>query len=186
MRYGVLDLETQRLAQEVGGWKNSHLMRVSVAVLYDSRSRDYRSYSEEQVPALIEDLAGLELVVGFNLKRFDYAVLGAYTARDLSRLPTLDLLLEVQRRLGFRLSLQALGQATLQAAKSADGLQAVAWWRQGRLEELTAYCRQDVKLTRDLFRFGRDQGHLLYRRQDGKVLRIPVDWSWPELRRRFA
>ena len=186
LHYGVLDLETQRLAQEVGGWKNSHLMRVSVAVLYDSRSRDYRAYSEDQVPALIEDLAGLELVVGFNLKRFDYKVLGAYTARDLSRLPTLDLLLEVQRQLGFRLSLQALGQATLQAAKSADGLQAVAWWRQGRIEELTAYCRQDVKLTRDLFRFGRDKGHLLYQRKDGNVLRIPVDWSWSRLRRRFA
>ncbi len=186
MHYGVLDLETQRLAQEVGGWKNSHLMRVSVAVLYDSRSGKYRAYDEEQVPVLIEKLAGLELVVGFNLKRFDYKVLGAYTARDLSRLPTLDLLLEVQRHLGFRLSLQALGQATLQAAKSADGLQAVAWWRQGRLQELTAYCRQDVKLTRDLFRFGQEKGHLLYRRKDGNLLRIPVDWSWPRLRRRFA
>ncbi len=186
MHYGVLDLETQRLAQEVGGWKNSHLMRVSVAVLYDSRVREYRAYGEEQVPALIEELAGLELVVGFNLERFDYAVLGAYTARDLSRLPTLDLLLEVQRRLGFRLGLQALGQATLKAAKSADGLQAVAWWRQGRLEELTAYCRQDVKLTRDLFRFGQEKGHLLYRRKDGNLLRIPVDWSWSRLRRRFA
>jgi DEAD/DEAH box helicase domain-containing protein len=186
LRWGVLDLETQRLAQEVGGWNNSHLMRVSVAVLYDSQSDSFTAFTEKEMPRLLERLTQLEMVVGFNIKRFDYAVLSAYSPRDLSKLPTLDLLEDVSAALGHRLSLQALGEATLDAGKSADGLQAVAWWRAGQMEPLTAYCRQDVELTRDLFLFGQRESHLLFNRKDGARLRVPVDWSWASLRRRLA
>jgi DEAD/DEAH box helicase domain-containing protein len=186
LRFGVLDLETQRLAAEVGGWSKCHLMRVSVAVLYDSADEKYHVYDERRVPELIRHLRELELVVGFNLKRFDYAVLGAYTPQDLAGLPTLDLLEDLHAKLGFRVSLQALGEATLQAGKGADGLQAVQWWREGKLAELTEYCRQDVELTFRLCDYGREHGYLLYRRKDGQRLRVPLDWSWESLRRRFA
>jgi DEAD/DEAH box helicase domain-containing protein len=196
MRYGVFDLETQRLANEVGGWKNSHLMRVSVAVLYDSPAEKYRAYQEREVNGLLKRVSDLELVIGFNVKRFDYAVLSAYTANDLLHLPTLDLLEEVHRHLNFRLSLQALGEATLDAGKSADGLQAVEWWRAGELDKLREYCQKDVELTRDLFLYGQEHGYLLYRRKSngkggkapggGELLRIPVDWSWETLRKRFS
>jgi DEAD/DEAH box helicase domain-containing protein len=162
-------------------------MRVSVAVLYDSGDDAFHTFGEREVPELLRRLEELELVVGFNLLRFDYRVLGAYTTADLARLPTLDIWQEVYRHLGFRLSLDALAGATLGAAKSADGLQAVAWWRQGRLEELAAYCRQDVEITLGLFRHGQEKGHLLYRRKgEDTRLRIPVDWSWPSLRRRLG
>jgi len=185
MAFGVLDLETQRLASEVGGWNKAYLMRVSVAVLYDQEVGEYVAYDEKAVPGLVERMREMELIIGFNVKRFDYQVLGAYTPLDLGRLPTLDLLEEVQAKLGHRLSLQALGEATLNAAKSADGLQAVAWWREGRLEELTAYCQKDVELTRDLFLYGQKHGYLLYRRKGGELLRVPVDWSWEKLGERF-
>jgi DEAD/DEAH box helicase domain-containing protein len=181
---------------------------VSVAVLYDQGEGAHLVYGErgsywahdpadedpesriclsrEGVAELIARLRSLELVIGFNLKRFDYRVLGAYTPHDLGRLPTLDLLEEVQAKLGFRLSLQALGEATLGAAKSADGLQAVQWWREGNTWDLAAYCQRDVELTRELFLFGQEHGYLLYRRKSGELLRVPVDWSWESLRRRFA
>ncbi len=187
LRYCVMDLETQRLASEVGGWQNSHLMRVSVAVLFDSVTGRYTAYPEDRVGEMLKRMAEFEMVVGFNIRRFDYQVLSAYTAEDLARLPTLDLLAEVHDRLGYRLSLQALASATLGAAKGADGLQAVRWWRQGNMKDLTEYCRLDVKLTRDLFLFGQDQGHLLFtRKKDAAVLRVPVDWSWPSLRERWT
>ena len=185
LAFCVFDLETQRLANEVGGWGNAHLMRVSVGVLYDSKKNEFQAFSEKEVPTLIKRLQEFDLVVGFNVKRFDYAVLGAYTPFDLQRLPTLDLLQDVYQHLNFRLSLQSLAQATLDAGKSADGLLAVEWWRQGRIKELTAYCQQDVAITRDLFRFGQKEGHLIYQRKDGAKLRIPLDWSWPTLRQRF-
>lgn len=183
--YGVFDLETQKLANQVGGWGNIHLMRVSVAVLYDSARDEFIAYSEKQVPDLLKRLSELELVIGFNHMRFDYQVLSAYTTADLRGLPNLDLMLDVQQSLGHRLSLDALAGATLGAAKTADGLKAVEWWNAGRIQELTSYCQADVELTRDLFLHGQREGHLLYQHRDGQALRVPVDWSWRSIRERL-
>jgi DEAD/DEAH box helicase domain-containing protein len=184
-RFGVMDLETQRLAGEVGGWGNSHLMMVSVGVVYDSQDDKCHAYGHKKVSGLIKHLGQVDLVIGFNIMRFDYKVLSAYTPQKLQQLPTLDLLMDVHKTLGFRLSLQALGEATLDAGKSADGLQAVEWWRSGELEKITKYCIKDVELTRDLFLFGQEKGYLLYINKQGNKLRIPVDWSWESLKKRF-
>lgn len=174
-RIGFFDLETQRLAQEVGGWQNKHLMRVSVAVLHDTASNDFHVYREEDMAELILHLRKLDLVVGFNIARFDYEVLRAYTPFDFSQLPTLDLLHEIHRKLGFRISLDQLAQANLGKAKSSDGTQAVRWFREGAWEPLIHYCRQDVQLTRDLFQLALDRGYLLYPDRRGKSLRVPLD-----------
>jgi branched-chain amino acid transport system substrate-binding protein len=69
--------------------------------------------------------AEADLIIGFNIKGFDYRVLGAYTERDLGRLPTFDMLEDIHRRLGFRLGLDHLARETLGTGKTADGLQAV-------------------------------------------------------------
>ena len=186
LRYGVFDLETQRLAKHVGGWGNIHLMRLSIGVLYDSALEEYSGYRERFYNELLEHLRKLELVIGFNLIRFDYEVLSAYTSLDFSKIPTLDLMLEVQAVLGHRLSLDALAGATLGAAKTADGVQAVDWFQREHWAKLAAYCRADVELTRDLFLFGQREGYLLYERKGGERLRIPVDWSWRVLRERLG
>ncbi len=174
---GFLDLETQRLAQEVGGWHNKHLMRVSVAVLYESLTDSYRVYGEKDVPTLVEDLQKLDLVVGFNISQFDYAVLKAYTPFDLHSLPTLDLLAEIRKSLGFRLSLEHLAQKTLGRPKSSDGIQAVNWFRQGRWDLLVDYCTLDVNLTRDLFHHALEKGFLVYSDRRDRLLRIPTPWD---------
>ncbi|MDH3349230.1 MAG: DEAD/DEAH box helicase, partial [Desulfobulbaceae bacterium] len=95
VKYGVLDLETQLSAQEVGGWHRADKMKISVAVLYDNEKKAYINYGERDVPSLVQRLGELDLVVGFNNKRFDNLVLSAYTDRDLNLLPNLDLLEEV-------------------------------------------------------------------------------------------
>lgn len=174
--YGVLDLETQLAAEEVGGWQNAHQMRISCAVLYDSRKNTLQDYTEDQVPDLLEDLQNLTLIIGFNIKRFDYRVLSAYTDANLADLPTLDLLEDIQRRLGYRLSLNHLVHETLGQSKSADGRQALIWWKEGRLDEIIRYCRQDVLVTRDLFRFGRTHGYVLFRNKAKAQVRLPVGW----------
>jgi len=173
---GYLDLETQRLAQEVGGWHNKHLMRVSVAVLYDSRTEDFHVFREDDLSDLIGRLRELDLVVGFNIKRFDYAVLQAYTPFQLSRLPTFDILEAVHTQLGFRLSLDHLGEKTLGRKKTADGIQAVRWFREGAWDPLIRYCTEDVALTRDLFQFALENGFLVYEDRSGNRLRIPTPW----------
>lgn len=176
-RYAVLDLETRRSAQEVGGWHRADLMGVSCVVVYDSATGQFREYMQDDVPRLVGELVEFDLIVGFNILRFDYAVLGGLSRFDFSSLPTLDMLADIHARLGYRLSLDHLARETLGAAKSADGLQALAWWKDGRIGDIVDYCRQDVAVTRDLFVFGLRHGCLLFRNKAGKSVRLPVDWA---------
>ena len=177
IHYGVFDLETQRSAAEVGGWHRAELMKISCAVLYDSKTDQYSDYLENQIPRFVEHLRTFDLVIGFNSKRFDYQVLKGYTDFDFMKLTNLDILEEVKKHLGFRLSLDHLSAATLGAHKTADGLQALQWWKQGKILEIITYCRQDVKITGDLYRYGRDKGHLIYEDRSNKKMRIPVNWQ---------
>ncbi|MHC1790976.1 DEAD/DEAH box helicase [Solidesulfovibrio sp.] len=176
-RFGVLDVETRRAAADVGGWGNAHKMGISVAVLYDSGTDAFIPYSQDELPALYEALARLDLIIGFNILRFDYKVLAGAAPFDHRTLPTLDILERVHARLGYRLSLDGLAKATLGTQKSASGLDALAWWKEGRIDEITTYCKQDVAVTRDLYLFGRDNGYLLFSNKAGKTVRLPVEWE---------
>ncbi|HSO66262.1 MAG TPA: ribonuclease H-like domain-containing protein [Desulfatirhabdiaceae bacterium] len=175
--YGVLDIETQRSAQEVGGWNRADRMGVSCAVLYDSRNDRFLEFLEHQVEALIDHLFTLDLIIGFNIKRFDYDVLRGYSRRNIRQLNTLDILEVVHGFLGYRLSLDSLAKATLGAEKSGDGLQALAWWKEGRIQEIVEYCRMDVQLTRDLYLYGRQNGYLLFQNKAKKTVRLPVSFG---------
>lgn len=174
--YGVFDIETQRSAQEVGGWHRADLMRISCAVLYDSKKDEFFEFLEDQVPQLIEHLQQFEMVVGFNIKRFDYRVLSGYSDFNFNKLPTLDILEEVHERLGYRLSLEHLARVTLGAKKTADGLQALRWWKQGRIREIIDYCKTDVAITRDLLIYGDKNGHLLFQNKAKNTVRLPLSW----------
>lgn len=181
-RIMVLDVETRRSAAEVGGWHRAGQMGVSVAVLHDSEAEaqggdGFAAYEQHRLSELFTLLRKADLVVGFNILRFDYAVLQPFAPYPLHQLPTLDLLQEVKNRLSYRLSLDNLAQATLDAPKSADGLQALTWWKEGNMTDLTAYCRKDVALTRDLFRFAVQQGYLLFRNKAGHKVRVPLPFG---------
>lgn len=173
-RFGVFDLETQRSAQEVGGWNRAEKMGISVAVVYDSSLEGCITYLEHEIPALVQHLQQLELIVGFNNKRFDNRVLSAYTTVNLAGLPTVDILEEISDRLGYRLSLDRVAEHTLGANKSADGLQALQWYKEGRIDMIQQYCRKDVEITRDLFLFGLENGHFLFKNKSGQLVRLPL------------
>ncbi|MGD9975876.1 MAG: DEAD/DEAH box helicase [Desulfatirhabdiaceae bacterium] len=177
MAYGVLDIETQRSAQEVGGWNRADRMGVSCAVLYDSRSDQYLEFLEHQIDDMIDHLFTLDRIVGFNIKRFDYEVLRGYSGRNIRQLNTLDILEVVHGFLGYRLSLDHLAKVTLGAEKSGDGLQALVWWKEGRIREIVDYCKMDVKLTRDLYLFGRQNRYLLFQNKAKKTVRLPVSFD---------
>ena len=180
------DLETQRSAADVGGWHNAHLMRLALAVVWDSRTERFETFGEADVQRLLERLERAELVVGFNSRRFDYQVLRGYTDRDLGGLATFDVLEAIHSRLGFRLSLGHLAEETLGVPKSADGLQSLQWWKEGRIDEIERYCRQDVALLRDLFQHAERDGHLLFRTRSGERVRLPAAWDRRELVERAA
>ena len=176
------DLETQKLAQDVGGWQNAHLMRISVAVIFDSLENRFKTFYENEIDDLIACLEKADLIVGFNVKRFDYKVLGAYTAINMTTLPTFDVLEDIFKRLSYRLGLDHLAKETLGHGKTADGLKAVEWFRQGEMKKLADYCSRDVSATRDLFQYGLDNGHLIYReKRSNKRVRLAVDWELEKL-----
>ena len=173
----IFDVETQRAASEVGGWGNTHLMRLALAVVFDAATGEFETYTEERAEALVDRLFRAPAVIGFNSRRFDYAVLRAYTNRDLAKLPTFDLLEEIHQKLGYRLSLDHLATHTLGHGKTGDGLQSLVWWKEGRIDLIEAYCRKDVELVRDLLEFAAREGHVLFQRKTGERVKLPVEWD---------
>ncbi len=175
-RVVVFDLETRRSFDEVGGRSQLHKLGVSVAVAYRYDLDDYLVVTEDELDRLIDVLVGADLVVGYNIKGFDYEVLRAYTERELHSLPTLDLMLDLEQRLGFRPKLESVVVPTLGEGKLADGLQALEWWRSGELDKIIEYCRADVRVTRDLYDFGKRNRCVMVARFGGRPRRVEVDW----------
>ncbi|MGH7952834.1 MAG: ribonuclease H-like domain-containing protein [Limisphaerales bacterium] len=170
------DLETQKSADEVGGWNNISKMGMSIGVTFSMARDEYKIYSEKQVDDLLTDLQRADLVVGFNNLRFDYEVLHGYTSFDLTQLPTLDMLVELQNTLNHRLSLDSIATATFGVEKTAEGLQAIRWFKDGRLAEIAEYCCYDVKLTKLVHEHGAHHRQLYYQNRFGKKMTVPVKW----------
>lgn len=171
------DLETQLSAADVGGWENAEDMRVSVACGFDSA--EWHFYEEHTISDLIAQIRKAALVIGFNVKAFDYKVLSRYTDLDFEQIPTFDMLDEIYQQLGHRVRLDNLAQATLGLGKTNDGIGAIELWQQGRIEELSEYCQQDVEITRKVFLAGWQDGFLYYTTKDGQVTEINTE-SWKE------
>jgi DEAD/DEAH box helicase domain-containing protein len=170
------DLETQRSADEVGGWSHISRMGMSIGVIYSTAREEYRIFGEQQVNDLIRELQRADLVVGFNVLRFDYEVLHGYTSFDLRQLPTLDMMVDLQERLQHRLSLDSIATATFGVEKTAEGLQAIAWFKEGRLMDIAEYCCYDVKLTRMVHEYGVSNRQVFYNNRFGKKLAVNVSW----------
>jgi DEAD/DEAH box helicase domain-containing protein len=171
------DLETQKSADEVGGWDKISRMGMSVGVTYSTARGGYHIYGERQVNELITELQRADLVVGFNILRFDYEVLHGYSALDLTQVPTLDMLVDLVNTLQHRLSLDAIATATFGVEKTAEGLQAIQWFKEGKLYEIAEYCCYDVKLTKLVHEYGCRHRQLHYLNRFGKKLTVPVKWS---------
>lgn len=172
------DLETQRSAAEVGGWGHVEAMGMSIGVTFSTARGQYEIYSESEVDKLIQQLRRADLVVGFNILRFDYKVLSAYDLFDFSQIPTCDIMVDIENSLGRRVKLDAVAEASLGINKTALGTDALKWWKEGRIREIAEYCCYDVKTTRLVHEYGCRHGHVCL--VDTKTTRlkreIPVRW----------
>ncbi len=174
------DLETQRTANDVGGWGNKDRMGMSIGVTYSTRLGEYRIYLESEVDALIEQLMRADLVIGFNHLGFDYPVLMGYTILDLpSQIRSLDLMVDLEEKLGHRLKLEAVASASLGFGKTGDGLDAIRWWREGKVEDIARYCCYDVKVTKLVHEFGVEHGKVFYHDRSNRPQEVAVDWRAP-------
>ncbi|SKA97240.1 RNase_H superfamily protein [Prosthecobacter debontii] len=172
------DLETRRTANDVGGWGNKHKMGISVGVTYSTKLGEYRIYLEEEAGDLIHQLTRADLVVGFNHVSFDYEVLMGHTIFDFrDQVRDLDLLVDLEKKLGHRLKLEAVAAASLGTGKTADGLEAIRWWQQGKMAEIAEYCAFDVKVTKCVHEFGAKNGFVKYHDRNGREQQVEVDWT---------
>lgn len=176
------DLETQRTFDEVGGRTSEHKrqMGMSIGVTYSTASGEYSIFDEAKAPALIKTLMRADLVIGFNIVNFDYDVLSAYGMFDPQQIPTLDILDDVTNTLGHRLKLDTIAKATIGATKTADGLDAIRWWRSGTPEDIlkiAEYCCYDVKVTKLVHEYGVEHQQILYTDKFGQKRSCRVDWK---------
>ena len=179
MRYIVFDLETQNIFQDVGG-SDPALLDISVGTVYDSQTDKYTTATIDNLEILWPIIEAADALVGYNSNHFDIPLLNKYYPGDLTQIKSIDLLEYIKASLGRRLRLDSVAQATLGSKKSAAGLQAVRWWREGKVDEIKKYCEQDVKVTKEIFEYALEHGHLKFK--DGTRKRdIPIDTSaWVE------
>jgi len=175
MRYIVFDLETQNIFQDVGS-SDVTALDISVACAYDSIEDKYTTVTHEDLHLLWPIFEKADALVGYNSNHFDIPLLNKYYPGDLTHIKSIDILESIRESLGRRLRLDSVAQATVGAKKSADGLQAVRWWREGKIDEIKKYCEQDVRVTKKVFEYALQNGHVLF--MDGyRKKEIPLDIS---------
>ena len=208
----VFDVETQLSANEVGGWSNIKDMKIACIVTWDSRDNQYRVYSENGIKECLKQMQEVHYVVGYNSEHFDFTVMSGYTEIDLESIKSFDILKHIEKKLGFKVSLNSCAEATLNEKKSADGLKSIQWWKEysqalngikqqniiqkkcyeqmqenpdnddyktalktgekvlldlqlkakEKIMKIVEYCKQDVKVTKNLFLFGKENGYIKY------------------------
>jgi DEAD/DEAH box helicase domain-containing protein len=171
------DLETQKSAAEVGGWHNKRAMKLALGVTYSTARGTYEIYREEEVGGLLQELQRADRVIGFNVIDFDFEVLAPYSVFDLSQVPVLDLMQHVEKVIGLRVGLDAIAEQTLGCGKTAGGMEALRWWKEGKLGQIAEYCCYDVKATRLVHEFGRQYGCVFYfSKKTQRREKVPVSW----------
>jgi DEAD/DEAH box helicase domain-containing protein len=172
----VLDIETANSFADVGKYDAS-LLKVSLVGLYEYATDTYTSYLEPDLPKLWRVLEGADRIIGYNLFGFDYQVLNTYYAGDLAKFPTLDILVEIEKKLGFRIKLDDVAHGSLGTGKSGNGLQAIEFFRRGEIDKLRDYCLQDVKVTKEVYEFGLANKNVRFKDRQGQLVQVPVDFE---------
>lgn len=179
MNYIVFDLETQNIFSDVNS-NDPVDLDISVATFYESSTDKYTTVTIDELDTIWPLIERADALVGYNSNHFDIPLLNKYYPGDLTQIKSIDLLEYIKESLGRRLRLDDVAKATIGAKKSADGLAAVRWWREGKIDEIKKYCEQDVKVTKKVFDYAMEHGHIKfkngYRKQD-----VPINTSsWTE------
>ena len=173
----VIDIETSNTFADVGR-DNFRALNISVVGIYSYNRDAYETFEAHELDALGKLLAEAELIVGFAISRFDLPVMAKHYTFDLFSIPHIDILDEIELSSGKRISLQILSEHNLGYGKSGKGMDAPILFEQGKMEELKAYCLQDVKVTKDLYDLAKKQGYLMLPQKDGsEAIKVDLDWS---------
>jgi DEAD/DEAH box helicase domain-containing protein len=181
-KIGYFDLESQRSADEVG-WTNKDLMFMSIGVLYVEPEGRYKIFTEDKVGYLLREMFSCDFIVGYNLLGFDYDVLSYYCDedQDLWSLPTVDMMLDVNDALDRKksLGLGNVAEATLGYGKTeGDPTIVFDWYKQGEIKKIAKYCKGDVRVTKETYNYGVENGHIFYINQNGAKTPVEnIEWT---------
>ena len=176
----IIDIETSNTFADVNN--DFKKLKVSVVSIYRYETDAYESFFEHELNKLWPILEKADRIIGFNSEHFDVPVLNNYYLGDLTKLPHLDIMNEVKKNVGIRLKLASIAEATLDdVQKSADGLMAIRWWREGKFDEVKKYCEQDVKVTKEVYEFGMKNKQLFYKSLSAEVIPFRVDFEMPKM-----
>ncbi len=183
MRKITFDIETRNIFSEVNS-NDPTALDISVVCIHDSLTDSYSSYLQEDFPKLWPLLEQADMLITFNGDHFDIPLLNKYYSGDLSKIKSLDLLVEVKNSLGRRIKLDTIAEATLGANKSGHGLQAVEWWKTGEIDKIIKYCIEDVKITKQLYDYALANGKLKYKDLVGGAIKdIKLDTKGWEMKK---
>ena len=152
MRYVVFDLETQNTFADVES-NDPRDLSISVGCVYDSETDTYTTVAHDELNKLWPVIEQADVLVGYNSDHFDIPLLNKYYPGDLSKIKSIDIMASIRESLGKRLKLDSVAQATIGAKKMGNGLMAIKWWREGDIASIKKYCKQDVKVTKELFEY---------------------------------
>lgn len=168
----IVDVETQHSFRER---PNVEDLKVSVAVIYDYADNKLKTFFETELGDLFKIFENASYLIGFNSRSFDIPALAPYYFGNASQFAQFDMLEDIREKIGRRIGLNDLVDATLGKGKSGHGLQAIELYREGKLEELAQYCGDDVMLTKELFDYGIENKMVYYKTEKGKT---PIFVSW--------
>ncbi len=175
----VIDIETKNTFADVGGYENIGKLAMSFVGVYSYNQEKYLSFFEKDFKDLEALLKKAGLIIGFSTNRFDIPVMNSHFNINLRAIDSLDILDDIEEKLGHRVKLDQLAQTNLGVGKTGSGLEAITFYNEGRFEELEKYCLNDVKITKDLYELGKKQGYLMVPTDYGKNL-AKVEFNWKE------
>jgi DEAD/DEAH box helicase domain-containing protein len=181
MRHVFLDVETQKSFEEVGGYLPAQLGVSFVGICVRdgfSGEGEFQGFFEKDLPKLWSILETADVIVGFNITDFDMETLRPYYSGNVENLNVLDLLTRFKQSMGHRISLDAIAQETLGMSKTADGLQAIRFFRNNQLRDLAEYCLHDVAITRDIYDFGRRHNQVKFVNKWNRSIEAKIDFSY--------
>lgn len=175
MRILTFDIETANWFGETGG-NDPASLSIAVVGVHDSETDSYTSYLEPELSKLWPTIERADMLVGYNSDHFDVPLLNKYYPGDLSRIKSLDLMVEIYNALGRRLRLDSVAEGTLGTGKSGDGSKSLVWWRAGEVDKVRDYCLKDVELTKKIFDYALKNSSVKYK-DLGKIAEVKLDTS---------
>ena len=184
----VFDIETQNFFTDPDvGWDNFGALKISAVGVYSYMQDKYFCFEESEMEKMVDLFHGASRLVGFSINRYDVPVLNLYFQRltpsrveglaqpvpNLWEKERVDLLEEIEMAAGQRVSLSKLAEANLGTKKDHHGSEAIALYREGRMDELKEYCLNDVRLTKDLYDLYRKQRFFMMPdKKTGEIIKV--------------